>query len=50
LISSKPESMNMLDEIRTIQGAEELARCVEEFEFREAIEELSKLKERFKER
>jgi len=39
-----PDSMNMLDDIRTIPGSEELAHYVEEMEFKDAIEELEKLK------
>jgi len=40
------ECMNMLDEIRSIPGSEELVRCVDEFEFKKAITELLTLKER----
>jgi len=47
LINRKPECMKMLDEIRTIPGSEELAHYVEDFEFAEALAELSKLKEKF---
>ena len=47
LVNRNPECMRMLDDIRTIPGADELAHYVEEFEFKQAIEELSKLKERF---
>ena len=45
LVERNPESMNMLDEIHSIQGAEKLAHCVEEFLFVEALTELTKLKE-----
>jgi len=45
LIKNKPECMNLLDDIRTIPGAEELVRHVEEFEFKKAMDELHKLKE-----
>jgi len=40
------ECMNMLDDIRSIPYSDELARCVDEFEFKKAIIELSALKER----
>jgi len=46
LIKSNPECMKLLDEIRTIPGAEGLAHHVEEFEFKSALDELNKLKER----
>jgi len=48
LLKRKPDCMNLLDDIRTIPEAEELSRCVEDFEFLQAIEELSKLKEKYK--
>jgi len=40
------ESINMLDDIRRIPESDELARFVEDFEFKKAITELSKVKER----
>jgi len=40
-----PDSMNLLNDIRTIQGAEALAQSVEDFEFKHALDELYKLKE-----
>jgi len=42
------ECMSMLDDIRSIPGSEELARLVDEFEFKKAVTELSALKERLK--
>ena len=47
LIKRNPESMNMLDDIRMIPGAEELAQLVEDFDFKPALNELKKLKGRF---
>jgi len=46
LINRKPECMNMVDEIRTIPGGEELALFVEDFEFKKALTELSKLRKK----
>ena len=45
LKNKNPVSMNMLDEVRTIPGSEELARLVEDFEFKEAATALLRLKE-----
>jgi len=45
LAKSNPECMNYLDDIRAIPGAEKLAGFVQDFEFKKALEELSKLKE-----
>ncbi|MCL2196606.1 MAG: ATP-binding protein [Treponema sp.] len=44
LINRNPECENLLDDIHSIPGAEELAKCIEEFDFKQAILELSKLK------
>jgi len=49
LKDSKPESMNLLDKIRSIPDSNELAHYVEDFEFSKAHEELCKLKERLEE-
>jgi response regulator of citrate/malate metabolism len=46
LADSRAECVNLLDDIKTIPGAENLARCVEEFEFEQAITELSDLRKR----
>jgi CheY-like chemotaxis protein len=46
LLNRNPESMDMLDDIRTIPGAGELIRYVEDFKFKQAIAELSLLKKR----
>jgi len=46
LSKQSTECMNMLDDIRRIPGADELAKLVEDFEFKKAITELSALKER----
>ena len=40
------ECMNLLDEIRVAPGAEELAHQIEEYDFKNALETLSKLKGR----
>ena len=45
LRSKNPECMNLLGEIRAVPGTEELARQIEEFEYKQAIAALSKLKE-----
>jgi len=45
LSNYEAECMNMLDDIRTLPGAEDLARYVEDFEFELAIAELAKIKE-----
>ncbi|MCL2456304.1 MAG: ATP-binding protein [Defluviitaleaceae bacterium] len=46
LIHSKPYSMNLLDEIRALPDTEKLLLHLEEFEFKQALTELQKLKER----
>jgi len=46
LIRHSMESMNMLEQIRSVQGSEELLRYIEDFEFKQAIAELSNVKER----
>jgi len=48
LIRRNPECMYMLDKIRSIQGAEELAGYVEDFSFNKAIDELKKIKNNLK--
>ena len=44
LINHNPECINMLGEIRSIPGTEELAQQIEDFEFKRAILVLEKLK------
>ena len=44
LMTGNPESLKLLDDIRAIPGAEKLVFQIEEFYFRQALEELSKLK------
>jgi signal transduction histidine kinase/CheY-like chemotaxis protein len=46
LMNKNPECMNLLSDIRAIPGAEELARQVEDFEFKLAVIELFKLEKR----
>jgi hypothetical protein len=46
LVHKNPECMNLLDDVRTIPGAEELARLIEDFEFKEAATALARLKEK----
>ena len=46
LKSRNPECMHLLDEVRTLPGAEELVYHVEEFEFKQASAALSRLKEK----
>jgi len=43
LANMNPESINLLDEIRSIPGTEELAKHIEEFEFKPALEILCEL-------
>jgi len=45
LVNSRPECMDLLDDIRMLPSSGELARLVEEFEFESAITELNKIKE-----
>jgi len=47
LINKNPECEEMLDDILTIPGAEELARLTDKFNFKQAITELLKLKEKW---
>jgi CheY-like chemotaxis protein len=42
--SRNPESISLLDDIRAIPGSGELAHLVEEYEFKQALIELNKLK------
>ena len=44
LVNKNPECEELLGDINTIPGAEELARLIDSFNFKQAIEELSKLK------
>ena len=44
LIKRNPESMNMLDDIRAIADADDLAQMVEDFDFRNALSELERLR------
>jgi len=46
LKNSNPDCMMMLDEIRSIPGAEDLAQQIEDFDFKKAAATLSMLKER----
>ena len=46
LKNSNPQCMNMLDDIRAIPGAEELAQLIEDFEFKKAMAALVALKEK----
>jgi len=39
------DCVNMLDDIRRLPGADELVRCIEDFEFKQAVTELTKIKE-----
>jgi len=48
LMQHSTECMNMLDDIKTIPGAEQLYKYVDDFEFKKACVELSKIKERLK--
>ena len=45
LIKRNPECMNLVDDLHAIPGAEKLALHVEDFDFKEALEEFYKLKE-----
>jgi PAS domain S-box-containing protein len=44
LDNRKPECVNMLDEVRTIPGSDELVEHIENYKFKQAIFELSNLK------
>jgi len=44
LINKNPDCEDLLDDVRTIPGAEELVRQMEKFKFRQALEELSTIK------
>ena len=39
------ECVDMIDEVRRLPGADELARCIDDFEFKQALIELAKVKE-----
>jgi chemotaxis protein histidine kinase CheA len=45
LVSRNPECINLVEDMRAMPGAKELARLVEEYEFKQALEELDKLRE-----
>jgi signal transduction histidine kinase/DNA-binding response OmpR family regulator len=45
LVNRNPECIKLTDELRAIPGAKELARLVEDYEFKQALEELDKLRE-----
>jgi len=47
LIERRPECLNYIDKLRAVPGAESLVKQVEDLEFKQAIEELSKLKEKY---
>jgi len=47
LIKSNPECMYLIDKIRCIPGAERLAGYVEDFNFNQALDELSNIRESF---
>jgi len=46
LMQQSTECMSMMDEIKSLPGAQELAKYVDDFEFKKAIAELSLIKER----
>ena len=46
LTNRNPECMNLLDDIRAIPGAEDLAQQIEDFEFKKAIASLSELRKK----
>ena len=45
LTSRNPECVDLIDDVLTIPGAEELAQQMEKFKFKQALEELAKIKE-----
>jgi len=47
LTNMNPECMNLLDEVRSIPGADELANHIENFDFKPALEVLSELKKQW---
>jgi CheY-like chemotaxis protein/HPt (histidine-containing phosphotransfer) domain-containing protein len=47
LANMNPESINLLDEIRSIPGADELANHIENFDFKPALKILSELKKKW---
>jgi len=47
LTEGRPDCFNLIDELRGIPGSESLVRVVEELEFKKALVELSKLRERY---
>ena len=47
LTKRKPDCLNLVDDLRAIPGAETLVGHVEELEFKQAIEELMRLKKRY---
>jgi len=46
LLKRKSEYMNMFDEIQSIPNSEDVIQYLEDFEFKKALDELSKIKER----
>jgi CheY-like chemotaxis protein len=44
LVNRNPECIKLVDDLRAIPGSKELVRLVEEYEFKQALEELDKLK------
>jgi CheY-like chemotaxis protein len=46
LANKNPKCMNLIDEIRVIPGSRELVKKIEDFEFKQGLEELLKLKEK----
>lgn len=44
LVNRNPECINLLNDIRAVPGTEELVKLIEDFEFRQAIAELARLK------
>jgi signal transduction histidine kinase/response regulator RpfG family c-di-GMP phosphodiesterase len=45
LVNRNPECISLIDDLRAIPGSKELTRFVEEYEFKQALEELAKLQE-----
>jgi len=45
LVKRNPECMNLVGDLNAVTGAQQLAQYVEDFEFKKALEELSKFKE-----
>jgi predicted KAP-like P-loop ATPase len=47
LLNRNPQCINMIDDIRAIPWSEELVNQIENYEFKQALDELSVLKDRF---